>query len=120
MPVILKRAQIRRGRKTQRGDLDITVKSAEGIGKYLAPTWPMVLGHKDGTLSDEDYEWMYRRILDRNPIKVYRALWKYGKDCGGQITFLCYCPDGVFCHTHLLIDYLLEKFPTGWEDGRGK
>lgn len=121
MKVKLKRAQIRQG---QQG-IDTTVKSATGFAKAFAPTWDMVMGHKNGTLSDERYTFQYTTILDRildprrdrsleNP---WRQLLAAGQGAG-EVTLLCYCRDGRFCHTHLMIDYATTRWPEAFEDGR--
>lgn len=106
MRVKLNRAQIGRAR-----GLDVTVKSAKGWAKAFAPTWPMVLDHKAGKLTNAEYTEQYIRILDSIPKGgAVRALWNEGQKTG-QVTLLCFCKDGAFCHTYLLIDYLTSKYP---------
>ena len=97
--------------------LDITVKSANNWAKRLAPTWGMVWDHKNGSLSDEEYTYRYLHIIDSLGIPIDELL-EFGKD--SSITFVCYCSDGKFCHTHLLIDYLVDKCPESFEDGRNE
>ena len=111
--IILARAPMTR-RLCEPNPLDVTVKSAKGWASMLAPTWTMVRGYKDGTLSEADYTVAYREILKRKVPLVIGHL-RLGVPA---ITFLCYCPDGAFCHTHLLIDLLCEHYPEDFEDGR--
>jgi hypothetical protein len=93
--------------------LDITVKSATGVGRLLAPTWAMVGGVKhwkhDKALTSEAYTTLYYDLLrsrfraDRQPFLdlVQR----------GRLVLLCFCPAGTFCHRHLALD-ILEKIAT--------
>lgn len=106
---ILTRAQIRRGVE----GIDTTVKSAHGIWRAFAPRWDMVMGYKNGTLSEAQYTAQYHEILARVPCAVWQAL-----ENGERQTLLCYCRDGWFCHTQLIIDYAVRQFPERFADGR--
>lgn len=101
----LKRAQYRYNGEDR---MDITAKSAEGYAKWFAPLWEMVVAHKSGAVDDETYARRYIRILNRVP-HLSHKLEEYGES--GEITFVCFCPDGKFCHTHILINYLVDRFP---------
>lgn len=105
--------------KRKEGTLDITVKGSGGLGRNFAPTWEMVLGHKRGEVSDAEYTKRYFAILDALPVDTFRRLYRFGQKTG-EITFLCYCPDGSFCHTYLLMDYLVRKYPTGFTKWKGR
>lgn len=109
----LNRAQMRYSKSDR---LDITAKSAEGWVKNLAPTWGLVWGHKNGALTDEQYTESYLHGIDLVGLPLDELL-KFGH-IHGSITFVCYCPDGKFCHTHLLIDHLLKEYPEVFKDGR--
>lgn len=88
--------------------LDSTVKT--GIGRY-APTWPMVLGHKDGTVSDEEYTLLYREMMLRSWIydrTAFVSPVKQAYDSGIPLAVACYCKPGKFCHRHLLVEYLVK------------
>lgn len=98
--------------------VDITVKSAQGFAKEFAPTWEMVMGHKDGTVSDAEYTAQYRTILDQASKEAWR--WVKTQATEGLLTLLCYCPDGKFCHTHLMIEYMVGRWPQHFEDGRNQ
>jgi uncharacterized protein YeaO (DUF488 family) len=112
MKVRLKRAQL--GKAI---GLDTTVKSASGWARSFCPTWNMVMQHKNGVMSDEVYIRLYRQTLDAVPRETWKALWAMGKEAG-EVTLLCYCRDGKFCHTHLMIEYACEKYPKAFLDGR--
>jgi len=72
----------------------------------FAPTWDMVMGVKDGTLSEEGYTEQYRALLDRSR-RTHRAEWKALLGAG-QVTLVCFCPPGAFCHRRLLALYLVD------------
>jgi len=114
--VKLQRAQLN---KTSSG-LDVTVKSSSSWASAFAPTWEMVSGHKDGSLSDREYERLYTSILDQVGEEPFRKLYEHGVDKGSRLTLLCYCPGGKFCHTHLLIDYAVKRYGSWFSDGRRK
>ena len=103
----LRRAQYRYDGEDR---MDVTAKSAKGYAKWFAPSWQMIFGHKSGTINDETYTKRYMELLDRIPDYVFEELEKWDK-----ITFVCFCPDGKFCHTNILIDYLVNKFPDKFE-----
>lgn len=98
--------------------LDITVKSSTGWSRAFAPTWDMVMGHKAGQISDEEYIAAYTQILDQVSTPAWQTLYDEGLIWGCNLCLKCYCPDGKFCHTHLLIDYAVEKWPDVFTDGR--
>lgn len=104
-PIKLQRACLH---KTTDG-LDITVKSASGLGRSFAPTWQMVMDLKNGKLDEVEYERQYLNILEAVGAEDIRELYTQYK--GGVLTFLCYCHEGIFCHTHLLIKWLTSRFP---------
>ena len=116
--VTIRRAQLKRGSV----GVDVTVKSAQGWARAFAPSWSMVMGHKDGKLSDEQYTTLYLAILRKAPLAAW--YWLERQAVNGELTVLCYCRDfdasgqRVFCHTHLLIDYAVERFPDLFADGR--
>ena len=83
--------------------LDITVKSGSPFG----PTWYMVYGIKYGKITEDEYASMYHEILqtryERNP-EVFEELLSRK-----QVTLLCYCPPGRFCHRVLLAEWLRDN-----------
>lgn len=86
--------------------LDITVKSGD---KVFAPTWDMVMGHKRGKYTDEQYTKMYREMMGASYTRQPKH-WKsmFAKDT--TVVLCCYCRPGAFCHRHILKDILLEHF----------
>lgn len=97
--------------------LDITVKGQDPVGKLFAPTWSMVMGLKNGSMTEEGYTQVYNRILDN----VFAGASGYSlwQDFSRQerVTFVCFCPTGAFCHRVLLAVYLQK---AGWGVYRGE
>ena len=83
--------------------LDITVKS--GV-KIFAPTWDMVLGYKNGTITKEEYIEKYMQMM-RESYKRYKRAWTTLLN-GDRVVLCCYCKPGDFCH-RLLLAEILEK-----------
>lgn len=108
--MIIKRCQLRSG------GVDTTVKSAMGAIRELAPTWSMVMGHKQGTVSDKEYTSEYLLILH----KAYQGWQSLRNDSNGTLLWVaCYCPDGKFCHTYLIGLYASLRWPKLFEDRTG-
>ncbi len=93
--------------------IDTSVKSASGLWRSFAPTWQMVMGWKRGALSWEQYAAQYREILTRVPAVVWTTL-----AAQAEARLLCYCRDGLPCHTHLIIEYAVAAWPDRFRDGR--
>ena len=107
--VKLTRAQIRPGVK----GVDVTVKSAVGFARSFAPTWKMVMGYKNRTLTEAQYTEQYMKILDAVSVEAWRWLYAQAAE-GGEVVLLCFCRDGQFCHTYLIIDYACQKYPKAF------
>lgn len=84
--------------------VDTTVRSGYSI---FAPTWDMVMGHRNGTLTDEEYtRWYYDKM--RESWNTRRQDWIKFMQQEHPVAIACYCPAGKFCHRHLLRK-LLER-----------
>jgi hypothetical protein len=90
---------------------DITIRA----GLPVSPTWRMIKEYKAGTLSKAQYTTKYIDILEANKQAVYDWITSLPERL---VVFLCFCPEGEFCHTHLLIEWLIEKWPDEFQDGR--
>lgn len=84
--------------------VDTTVKS--GL-KIFAPTWDMVLGYKDGSVSEEEYRKRYRQLMIESWC-AHREQWKEFLRSEGYKAISCYCKPGEFCHRLLLVDIFRE------------
>ncbi len=83
--------------------LDATVKSGD---KTFAPTWKMVMSHKEGELGPDAYTEQYYEMM----LKSYRE--KRGRWdellAMNEVILACYCGEGSFCHRYLLKDILVK------------
>ena len=89
--------------------LDVTVKSGQGPGKLLAPTWEMVMGIKKGTLSQDGYTERYLDLLRgryRQDQAGFIRLLTLKRE--GGIALVCYCAPHSYCHRYLAVE-VLEK-----------
>ena len=108
MKIKLHRAQIGKAE-----GLDTTART----NAPYAPTWGMVRSYKAGIIDKAKYTELYHDMLAEVGVDSWRELWLQGKANDGELTFLCFCRDGQFCHTVLLIDWLVEHYPEGFEKG---
>lgn len=84
--------------------VDTTIKTKHPL---FAPTWDMVLGHKDDTLSDEEYTRLYRQRMIQS-WKDHREEWLAFLKREEPIALACFCKPGAFCHRVLLKDIMKE------------
>ena len=79
--------------------LDITVKSGD---RAFAPTWEMVMGYKNGSISATEYRKLYIALMRVSYVEhKQRWLEVLGMD---NVTFCCYCRAGDFCHRAILAE----------------
>jgi uncharacterized protein YeaO (DUF488 family) len=83
--------------------LDITIMTGEIA---FAPSWDLVRRAKKNKISREEYKKEYLRLMRESFIKN-REIWDWVLN-QNEITFLCYCPSGKFCH-RILLAYIFEK-----------
>lgn len=102
--------------------LDITVKSATGMGAVFAPTWDMVNSYKarakDLVAWDQTYYVQYEKLLrDRY---YCGGAWAFERldylARTGDVTVVCFCAPGHFCHRELLCRILTKtwRWTTPW------
>lgn len=100
--------------------LDITVKGNNVDGKLYAPTWDIVMGVKNGTITEEEYTRRYYDMLSNkhnNDVEAAKQTINLVKMVMGSenmperdITLVCFCPANAFCHRHLLVKWLVHNF----------
>lgn len=86
--------------------LDITVKGKDFLGKYFAPTWDMVQNYIKGRLTEKDYEKQYRNMMllsYTNNLDKWHRVFNMG-----EVTLVCFCKPGSFCHRYILRNFLNE------------
>lgn len=104
-----RRFVIKTGQIGKQSGVDTTVKSGMPL---LAPTWDIVMGHKKGRITDEEYTEAYLKMLrDRWDSGLKKLFQDMLKD--NEVTLLCYCRAGKFCHRHILAD-CLDAAATKW------
>jgi hypothetical protein len=85
-----------------------SVGSMRGMDRYkglefLYPTWEMVMGHKSGKLSDQEYKDAYRKLyLDSWKRWMQLQGWLKSLRTDEDCTLLCYCAEGEFCHRRII------------------
>jgi uncharacterized protein YeaO (DUF488 family) len=84
--------------------LDTTVKSGYSL---FAPNWDMVMGYKNGTVSEDEYKKLYRELLIRSWTQRREEWMKFLQD-DTPTALACYCKPGLFCHRLLLKDFLRQ------------
>ena len=77
---------------------------------FLAPTWELVKGHKYEGKSDAWYVEGYRALL-ASRWKVEVKPWLMGLTPDEDMTLLCYCRQGKFCHRQLLAQMVAKWRP---------
>jgi len=99
--------------------MDITVKSAIPPGNVLAPTWDMVNGYKAQTLTQWDYAVQYFSLLMSRMTSLSgdlshgeRVMFDEIVTNRQQLTLVCFCPAGEFCH-RVLAARMLENMGYG-------
>jgi hypothetical protein len=104
-----------------RGRLDVTVKGKDPLGIIFAPSWDMVMGVKNGTMSEAEYSQRYQSLINqilsikpRHPT-IQQILEKY--EFEGTLVLVCFCKAYSFCHRYILAE-TLEKF--GWGTYKGE
>lgn len=102
--------------------LDITVKGNDLNGKMFAPTWDMVNQVKDGSMSEEEYTDRYYKLLNSKWSGSFKTevLSMVEKLKGEDITIVCFCATGKFCHRYLLANWLCFNFGVEYGGERSK
>ena len=98
--------------------LDVTAKSSQGLGRFFAPSWELVMAYKDGLITPAAYAERYRRVYEAALASgiVRRLLEAAARH--EELVLLCYCRDGMFCHTLLLRDWLKIEIERGRPSGK--
>ncbi|MBN1430339.1 MAG: hypothetical protein JXB07_18360 [Anaerolineae bacterium] len=86
--------------------LDITVKSGQGVGRLLAPTWDMVMGVKRGTLSQADYTEFYLNLLRTRYRDNKAGFIQLLTPDSSELCVSCYCRPHSFCHRYIAVEVL--------------
>jgi|ERR1700719_1041852 len=83
-----------------------SVGDTRGMGKYegIPCLYPlkkeMVWAHRYKGMSDAEYNDRYGALIDERWAAVHA--WLESLQANKDITLLCYCPEGTFCHRSLI------------------
>jgi hypothetical protein len=110
--LLLSRAQM----NSPRQGFDVTTRTKLPV----SPPWWLVNDYKSEKIGEEVYKEHYLHHLDENILDIVKWLDSLPEKLPiiketHHLVLKCFCPDGVFCHTHLLIDWLLIEFPERFE-----
>lgn len=83
--------------------VDITYKSTDPFGQAFKPTKELVFDYKNGIINSAQYLDIYRKLM-LNSYKENLNDWESILR-RRNVTFVCYCPPGEFCHRLLLASY---------------
>ena len=86
--------------------LDVTVKGEDPLGRAFAPTWQMVKALKAGLMTEDDYRESYIRMM-RESYRLFKDKWVKLLEME-EVTLVCYCEDGAFCHRYILAELLVK------------
>ena len=97
--------------------LDVSWKGRHPVGTFFAPSISMLNGYKSGKVSKEEYTKMYIERLISKLTKDVRfkevVLDIVRKQLEGEdITFVCFCKAGCFCHRVLLAEWFVKHWPV--------
>lgn len=99
--------QLSNWRTAKRLKIELVDTTVKGKAPLFAPTWDMVMGHKNGTITDEEYTRLYREKMIQSWVEN-REGWERFMQREEPIALACYCAPGKFCHRKLLVK-ILEK-----------
>lgn len=108
--------ELRRGRIpiTNLNMIDITVKSARTEYKCFAPTWDLVMSSKRKQITKAQYKERFIKLLNTRNLDcaITNLQQTYITNHSKPIYLCCYCSLDRWCHTDMVIDYLIEKYPN--------
>jgi len=91
--------------------ISVSVPTMKGYSKLkfykpLFPNWKIVYQYKKGSISKEEYTVIYNKQLNcLNPEDTIKAL-------GKNAILLCWEKPGLFCHRHLVAEWLKKTTDT--------
>lgn len=87
--------------------LDITTRATQE-GRVFQPEISWVMDYKTGRMTEEQYTRLYTRKMENSIIR-YAAEW-VNVVIREEVTFVCFCKAGDFCHRLLLKDIFLKEY----------
>lgn len=88
--------------------IDATIKCKDPLIRKLfaPPSWDLVMGIKNGTITEEEYLEEYIKKLEYTS-KVYLEEWFTVLD-RGEIAISCFCSCDTFCHRFILAEFIYD------------
>jgi len=71
----------------------------------VAPTWSMIMHHKNGEISNDEYKELYLNHLQLSRFNAGQYVESLGDGC----FLLCYESPSDFCHRHILAEHLTQQ-----------
>jgi len=92
--------------------VDITTRKTHPHGQWFAPDWEtMVKPYKNGDITKEIYTQRYWKHMQLS-YQIHKESWKWLLS-QPEITLVCFCRPGDFCHRIILARDILDKhFPN--------
>lgn len=78
----------------------------------LAPDKVLLSDWKDGKITDEEYTKRYLAGIDTDVLESYLKSWDAICEEQGYagVVLLCFERNGVFCHRHVLADFIEKRY----------
>ncbi len=86
-----------RAYRATRAGITIVDTTVRGKHPLFAPTWKIVMAHKAGEITDQQYRDEYYPMMRQSWID-HREAWEQFLRQEDWIAIMCYCPAGHFCH----------------------
>ncbi len=80
-------------------------------GYGFSKGWGIVKGHQTGKVSDEEYTKVYKYILGNKQNWPKVKAWLKSLRADEDITLLCFCREGKFCHRQLIAEMIRKWRP---------
>lgn len=82
-----------------------TVSRTDSPGWILAPSWSLVNRYRAGYITADAYTKEYFKILE-NRLAHFRPAFRDFIRYNHEVTLVCFCRPGVFCHRVLAAQFL--------------
>lgn len=88
--------------------IDVTLKTKDPLAYKLfaPPSWELVQGVKNNTISEEEYTNAYVNKLKATS-SLFLNEWFHYFD-KGNIALSCFCGKNSFCHRHILLNFMSQ------------
>ena len=96
--------------------VDITTRKTHVHGQWFAPIWGTIVApYRKGVIDEAEYTERYMKHMKLS-IQFHWEAWEWVL-MQPQVTLVCFCKSGAFCHRRILVEQLLVK---RWFDATDK